>query len=152
MSTPRMSRRAVLFGGVAAIGVVALRLGLSKPEDAVLTVLRKRLSYLKLDDAGLRAFASDFTASGTMARSKLRLIAAMAPLYHWLPTDERAPDAVRHGEERVVTAYLLSSDFFANGADESQVVGYKGLFDPWNTLVACQNPFARLGSDPAATS
>lgn len=149
MSTMLISRRALLFGGAGALGLVALRLGLSTPEDAVVLVLRKRLAHLTLDDAGVRAFAADFTASGKVARSKLRLVAAMSPLYHWLPADENTPNAVRHGEERVVTAYLLSSDFFTNGADETQVVGYQGLFDPWARPVACQNPFARIASDAA---
>ena len=149
MSAKFLSRRTFLFGGAAAVGLAALRLGLTQPEDAVVTVLRKRLSYLKLDEAGLRAFAHDYTAAGKMARGKLRLIAALAPLYRWLPADDSTPTAVRHGEERVVSAYLLSSDFFVNGADEQQPVGYLGLFDPWANPLACQNPFARLGNDAA---
>lgn len=149
MSAKFVSRRGFLFGGAAAVGLVALRLGLTQPEDAVVTVLRKRLSHLKLDEDGLRAFAADFTAAGKMARGKLRLIAALAPLYQWLPADDSTPIAVRHGEERVVSAYLLSSDFFVNGADEQQPVGYLGLFDPWNNPVACQNPFARIATEAA---
>lgn len=139
-----ISRRGLLFGVLAALGLAALRLGLSTPESAVGMVLRKRLSYLKLDDVGVTAFAADYTAAGKMARGKLRLVAAMAPFYYWLPASDDTPDAVRHGEERIVTAYLLSSDFFINGADDSRPVGYVGLFDPWTKLSACQNLFARL--------
>lgn len=143
MSKKLISRRGVLLGGAAIVGLVALRLSLTRPEDAVVTVLRKRLSYLKLDDAGVLAFAKDFTAAGVMARNKLRVIAAMAPLYRWLPADDSTPAAVRHGEERIVTAFLLSSDFFRNGADEQKPVTYRHLYDPWAELAACQNPFAR---------
>jgi hypothetical protein len=49
--------------------------------------------------------------------------------------------AIRHGEERVTTLFLLSSDFFVNGADISRPVSYVGYYDPAR---ACGNPFARL--------
>lgn len=137
-----ISRRGLLFGTLAVVGAAALRLGLSRPEDAVRIVLVKRLSYLKLDPQGLESFASDFVGGGKMARGKLRVIAAMAPLYHWLPASEETPESVRHGEERIVTAYLLSSDFFSGGADQDKVVHYLGLFDPWKKPEACRNVFA----------
>ena len=147
MSAMRITRRGLLFGGAAVLGLAALRLGLSRPEDAVIAVLRKRLSYLQLDEASLGNFARDFAASGKMARGKLRLIAALAPLYQWLPSDDSSPAAVRHGEERLVTAFLLSSDFFVTGADERRPVHYLRLFDPWSNPGACQNPFARRGPE-----
>jgi hypothetical protein len=49
-------------------------------------------------------------------------------------------NGIRHGEERIVTKYLLSSDFFSSGADESKTVHYVRLFD---ALRGCCNPFAR---------
>jgi len=138
-----ISRRHLLYGGLGIIGLTALRLGLTRPEDAIEIVLRKRLDYLVLEPAGVAAFATDFTAAGVMARGKLRLIAAMAPLYGWLPADETTPNAVRHGEERIVSAYLLSSDFFSSGADTQRPVNYRGLFNPWKSRDACNNTFAR---------
>ena len=150
MSAMPISRRGLLFGGAAVLGLAALRLGWSHPEDAVTAVLRKRLRHLQLDESGLRDFARDFAASGKMARDKLRLIAALAPLYQWLPSDDSTPAAVRHGEERLVTAFLLSSDFFLNAADERKPVRYLRLFDPWSNPGACQNPFARRGPEDAA--
>lgn len=138
-----ISRRHLLYGGLGIVGLAALRLGLTRPEDAIEIVLRKRLDYLVLEPAGVAAFATDFTAAGAMARGKLRLIAAMAPLYGWLPADETTPNAVRHGEERIVSAYLLSSDFFSSGADTQRPVNYRSLFDPWKSRDACNNTFAR---------
>jgi hypothetical protein len=38
------------------------------------------------------------------------------------------------------STYLLSSDFFVNGADAGQLVRYLRLYDP---VRACGNPFAR---------
>jgi hypothetical protein len=38
--------------------------------------------------------------------------------------------------------FLLSSDFFANGADDGRSVRYVALYDPY--LTPCANPFAQL--------
>jgi hypothetical protein len=43
-------------------------------------------------------------------------------------------------DEAVVTAFLLSSDFFQNGADETRTVRYLAYYDPYK--YACGNPFA----------
>jgi hypothetical protein len=111
-------------------------------QDAVITILYKRLDYLKLDEAGVQQFARDFIARTAMRQEKLRLVAAFAPLYRQLPTspDNVLSHATRLGDDRVVNRYLLSSDFFATGADESRIVRYVGYFDP---MRACGNPFAR---------
>ena len=72
----------------------------------------------------------------------------LGPIYRRLDLGDRnsLTAAIRHGEERIVTNYLLSSDFFVNGADESRTVRYLGFYDP---LRACSNPFARLDTTPA---
>jgi hypothetical protein len=72
----------------------------------------------------------------------LRFIDAAGPLYT-LPAmagNNKFDSAIRHGEDRVVTQYLMSSDFFKNGADETRTVRYAGYYDP---MIACGNPFAR---------
>jgi hypothetical protein len=48
-------------------------------------------------------------------------------------------------DDRICAAFLLSSDFFRNGADESGPVHYLALHDPWK--VGCTNPFARFDVD-----
>jgi hypothetical protein len=129
--------------GVAGVGA-ALRWGGSglSPEDAIVTIVHKRLGYLSLDEPGVRQFAKDYVAATNISGIKLRLIAALAPIYRRLPTSpaNRVARGTRYGEERVVTCYLLSTDFFPSGSDEARTVRYTGLYDP---LRACGNPFRR---------
>jgi hypothetical protein len=140
-----IQRRNVLvgFAALGALGATMRWSGASlAPEDAVKTIVYKRLDYLSLDPAGVRQFAADYVAAMDISTAKLRLIAAVAPLYRRLSS---APGhflyrSARYGEERVVTRYLLSSDFFSSGADENRIVRYLGFYDP---LQACGNPFAR---------
>jgi hypothetical protein len=125
-------RAAMLCGAPAAAGALIWRDSLAwvvdrsarslsaivrSPEDR----LQSHFSYLKLDPAGVARFFAD--------RKRYR------------PTFSRrlplGPD--------VCTDYLLSTDFFSHGADESRVVRYVGFYDP--AVTACSNPLATF-EDP----
>jgi hypothetical protein len=135
-----IKRRYILLGAIA--GIVGVRFALSSDEGAILAVLRKRLDYLQLDEEGLLSYARDLADSHRIASFRLRWVQMIGPLYTHFDSLGRNPIAhsVRHGEERIVSTYLLSSDFFINGQDESRLVRYLGFYDP---LKACANPFAR---------
>jgi hypothetical protein len=140
-----LTRRKVLLGIAGTFGVMsgtlAWRFFRSTDADAMVIVIRKRLDYLSLDEQGLHQFAIDMSARKQLSAGKLRLIPALGPLYFQLSQGHNGvADNLHHGEERLVSVYLLSTDFFANGADESRVVKYMGMYDP---LRACGSPFAR---------
>jgi hypothetical protein len=138
------SRRQVIAGVLGGLAVVSgWRYWRSNEEAAILLVLRKRLDYMQLDPQGARAFAADMAASHLLSRTRLKLIGTFAPLYtrFGLNGHDALQETIRHGEERVVSNYLLSSDFFVNGADTTRTVHYLGFYDP---LKACSNPFARF--------
>ncbi len=140
-----MRRRGFLGLGLAAAAADGggRRWGCSDV-DGIIAILDKRLDYLHKDPAGVRAFAHDLAALGSIDPKRLHVVAALKPLYTRLALseDNRLTHALHHGEERVTSSYLLSSDFFVNGSDMSRVVHYLGLYDP---LLGCRNPFARLG-------
>lgn len=135
-----IKRRHVLLAAV--VGLVGTRFLVSSDEKSIIAVLRKRLDYLRLDEAGLHAFAADLAGKHKIASSRLRWVSSFGPLYAHLNSlgTNALAHAVRHGEERIVTDYLLSSDFFINGQDETHLVKYLGFYDP---MKACANPFAR---------
>jgi hypothetical protein len=139
-----MRRRDILlaFAGLSLTGLVSSRLLRASNEEGVVAVVFKRLKYLKLDPEGVRNFARDYIAGGVIAGVKLRVVSAAGQLYMNLPLSgvNVLTNGIRHGEERIVTKYLLSSDFFSSGADESNTVHYVRLFD---ALQGCCNPFAR---------
>jgi len=138
-----IKRRYLLLAGIAGLASLAgIRFARSSDESAIMTVLRKRLDYLRLDEGGLVAYARDLAATHRIASSRLRWVEMVGPLYKNFDSLGRNSIAhsLRHGEERIVSTYLLSSDFFINGQDESRVVRYLGFYDP---LKACGNPFAR---------
>jgi len=130
-----------MLGGLVVVS--GLRYWRSNQEEAVLLVLHKRLDYLQLDPQGARAFAADLVSRRLLSPVRLKLIGAVAPLYMRMGLNghDVLQETIRHGEERVVSSFLLSSDFFVNGADTTRIVRYLGFYDP---LKACSNPFARF--------
>ena len=149
-----MKRRTFLLSAaLGAASLIGLRLGLSSEEDAIVKVIHKRLDYLKLDPDGVRRFARDVTRMRLISPARLHFIDAAGPLYTQTDVAEshKLGLMLRHGEDRIVGAFLISSDFFRHHADESRSVQYERYFD---STLACSNPFARLvpyyGSSPDA--
>jgi hypothetical protein len=106
-------------------------------------VLRRRLDYLTLDEQGVRRFARDILAKGGLSGAKIHLLTAMRTAYARFPLSSGSNSlaySLRHGEDRIVSTYLISSDFFINGSDATRVIHYLGVLD---SRRACANPFAR---------
>ncbi len=144
MSNLLLSRRHVLL---ASAGVAAAALGWRalRPDAqhaAIATVIYKRLAYLQLDPAGVQQFAEDLVAIRMISPARLKIIAMIAPVYSHIDFagENSLSRSVQHGEERIASQYLLSSDFFVNGSDLQRQVRYLGYYD---AVKACGNPFAR---------
>jgi hypothetical protein len=140
-----MKRRTFVLSGLAAAAAAfaAWEFARAGNESAIEMVVRKRLDYLTLDPDGVRRFAHDIAALHVISRLRTGLLLGIGPIYTRFSLssgNNAAAHTLRHGEDRIVSCYLISSDFFINGADESRVVKYLGMLDP---LHACGNPFAR---------
>lgn len=142
-----ISRRRLLVGGIGVVGVAGLAgWGLSRVglKAEIVAVLKRRLDFLKLDEKGVRTFATDRVDAmfnkriPTWNRLRYHFGANMPSYPRYYRTDSRT--RVVRFEDAVVQLYLLSSSFFLNGADESKLVEYVGYYDPTHP---CQNPFAR---------
>jgi hypothetical protein len=138
-----MKRRNFLYLSVGTlIGAIAIRYSVSSDRAAIAKIIKKRLPYLKIDEEGLQHFATDAVAQKLAKSLRVRSIDAAGSLYFHvtLPPENFIGDKIRHTEDRVVTQFLMSSDFFLNHADKTRVVKYLGYYDP---MLACNNPFAR---------
>jgi hypothetical protein len=153
-----IKRRTFLLGGlgvivVAGLGVIGI--GPVAARSHVASVVRKRLDFLKLDDAGLHEFAKDQVATllakrPTWNRWKYHFLVIFTKQfsqYGGYSNDNRT--RTQRLADDLSTLYLLSSDFFVNGADESRTIQYTGLYD---SLIPCSSPFARPPIDPPAAS
>jgi hypothetical protein len=147
-----VKRRTLFLSGLGLlVAGVGLRIGLSSKESAVARMIYKRLDYLNLDPEGVAQYSRDVFSHG-VSSTKLRLTAAIGPLYDLLdrPLGKKPDGTVLRAEERIVGEYLLSTDFFTNGADTRKMVRYLGYFDGPSEYRPCGNPFARRPEASAA--
>jgi hypothetical protein len=139
-------RRNVLIGlGVAAVAVFGIWGADLATEGEIASAVRRRLSFLRLDEAGLRSFARDYVSAMLSKRpSWYRWKYHIQSLFRkpgarWgISTDTRSRR--ERMEDNLSTQYLLSSDLFLKGADESRIIQYVSLYDP---MRPCGSPFAR---------
>jgi len=139
-----LSRRKFLVLGLAAGAVplyamYAWRWG--DPTDIIVAILKRRVGYLRVEPSTLYDFAKSYISSRKEYDRKLATLSAISlPLqflspYRWLAQG----NALRRLEDNVVSGYLLSTDFFANGANEQRAVSYISFYDPYTR--PCGNPF-----------
>ena len=139
-----------LAGAGVAVGVIVPVFGRMGVEAEIASAVRKRLSFLHLDEEGLRQFAKDHVAillakrpSLSRIKTRIRGLFTKPPPPFGFSTDRRSSG--QRSADNLATVYLLSSDFFVNGSDASRTVQYVAHYDP---MRACSNPFAR--KPPAA--
>jgi hypothetical protein len=120
----------ILAGGTL-FGFGSFKLLTGSFEQATVNLVRKELSFLRLDDDGLQKFASDFGKTMTQRSYRYRIKG-----YSFLGIGAGRSGKVNH----IVTTYLLSSDFFQSGMDESRLVKYVSLYSPY--LRPCAHPFS----------
>jgi hypothetical protein len=148
------TRRRFLLGSLAIVavaGVGVIGFGPMGAESHIVSVVRRRLSFLKLDEAGLRAFAKDqvnalLAKRPTWNRLKYHYLALFSKQFTRYNRSNDRRSRRERMEDNFASTYLLSSDFFVNGADESRVVQYVSFYDP---LRPCGNPFWRPPAGPS---
>ena len=86
---------------------------------AIVAALREEYAYLQIDEAVLDRFASDFLADRRRSWDGTEAF----------PKNERP-------------RFLMSTNFFQNGADEAEPLAYVAYYNPY--VSTCHNPFARF--------
>ena len=111
------------------------------PQSVIIAILSRRLKLLGAENNSFKLFAIDYLEYRKDYRAKLSKMAIVSwPLrfispYGLLPMGT----ALRRLEDNVVSMYLLSTDFFQNGAASNMPVQYLSFYDPYVSI--CRNPF-----------
>ena len=88
--------------------------------------IRRHFDYLSIDEEGLQRFVADYER-------------------HYGKVTPRATAANRV----MYTKFLMSTDFFRNGADERKPVRYVALYDPYVSPCYVPFPIPRVDAGPA---
>jgi hypothetical protein len=142
----RLRRRGFLVLGAGSAVVIATGYGVTRwyrgdPASVIVAILERRVGYLKVDRASFQHFAIDYLESRKEYKRELALMALFSLPYRYVTPYPflKQGNSLRRLESNVVSRYLLSTDFFEHGADESRPVSYVEFYDPYGT--ACRNPF-----------
>ena len=152
-----ITRRKLLLSGlgvVAVVGLGGIAFGPMAARSEIADHVRKRLSFLKLDEAGLEMFAKDqvdalLAKRPTWTRMKYHFLAVFSKSFTKYEQSTDTRTRMQRMADTFAATYLLSSDFFINGSDESKTIQYISFYDP---LRGCGNPFARMAIDTRANS
>jgi hypothetical protein len=151
----KISRRGLLWSavGIAAVaGLGVIGFGPMAARAQIASHIRRRLHFLRLDEEGLQTFARDqvdaiLKKRPSWNRMKYHFMSVLPkPMSKYNRSNDNRSRRERI-EDTFATTYLLSSDFFINGANVSQTVHYIGYYDP---MRPCGNPFARPAVDSRA--
>jgi hypothetical protein len=137
-------RRRLFLGALAGGGIIAASFAVLplSPELRLKDLIRDRLPYLKISDEVLDKFSRDFLADpenhkgylGTMlyagqrAVHRPQLFPSKLPLFRF--------------ERIAISKFLMSTDFFHEGANVDRPLSYVAYNDPYTR--GCANYFARL--------
>jgi hypothetical protein len=149
-------RRFLLIGAGSAVGLLGT-FGVARwyrgdPPSVIAAILERRLGYLQVDKASFARFASAYVETRKEYQRELSLLAMFSLPYRYVTPYPwlKSGHSLRRLEDNVVSRYLLSTDFFAHGGDESRRVEYIEFHDPYS--IACRNPFAQSAGDDGAAA
>jgi hypothetical protein len=111
-------------------------------ETVVLKILKQDLKALNIQEKHFKRFIADAQNSSYVSKVMFdKKKKVFISIFHILPK-VGLPGESKYSElrQRIVSDFLLSTDFFVNGMDPTKDVKYVGLFDPY--LRPCQNPFS----------
>ena len=146
----KVSRRRFLAGALGGIAVLfaapyaVYHWRYGKASRVVEAILKRRVGYLNVDPKSFEHFAGEYVHYKRKHMAQLARLSAIAlpftyvTLYRWLPMGH----PLRRLEDNVVTKYLLSTDFFVHGADESRRIEYLSFYEPHKA--PCRNPLPYL--------
>ena len=117
------------ISGVAMAAIGTLKFFTTPFEGAAFRLIIAELGFLKLDHSGVKKFVTAY------AENKDRRYKWAVKGYQLLGIRSANSGKVH----QLVSTYLLSTDFFRNEMDESRVIRYVGLYDPYQR--PCANPF-----------
>jgi hypothetical protein len=133
-----INRRAflTLAAGAGGIAIGGATLFANGYESWIVGVLRRALPGYAFDPAGLEQFIADYRSRHAKV-SKFRLLGAAETVFQARSLLRRkTADRIENDERKVLTEFLIGSDFFQHYPPEGRKITYHGR------AVVCKSPFA----------
>lgn len=115
-----------------------------KGTDYTVSVIQRELGFLKIDDETLMLFAKDYREFATQQEwGSIESATFLAPLDNLAKSLGGSGWSKAFGslDYDICSRFLLSTDFFPKGADESRPLKYLSFHNPF---AGCMNHFADI--------
>lgn len=145
MSLINITRRKLLLtSGVLGFGALVggyVSWRNAKEGDVIVAILKRRLPWIQVNDGVFEQFSIELVNERRAFKKQLKLLGTMATLATFVTPYSLLPmgHPLRRIENYTVSNFLLSTDFFQNGADETKPVKYFGFYSPYKR--PCANFF-----------
>lgn len=133
-----------IIGGAVAVTTAYKWLG-GKPQNVIISILNRRLTQLNVDKTSFGPFSIAYLDYRKEYRKQLSIMSIVSwPLQYLSPYAVLPQGSPIHRlEDNIVSMYLMSTDFFQNGANEKRQIQYLSFYDPY--ISVCRNPFLNQG-------
>lgn len=113
-------------------------------ETVVLKILKSNLKDLKIKDEHFKKFITEAQSPGYASKIMFdKKKKAFINTFYFLPKIG-LPGEAKYFElrERIISDFLLATDFFVNKMNVNREIKYVALYDPYSR--PCQNPFTNI--------
>lgn len=124
---------------LATAGVITWRN--NKETDIIVAILKNKLGKLKIKNDDLLVFANEYVESKQRYKKQFTYLSLLSSIFIVITPYALLPmnHPLKRMEDNIVSNFLLSTDFFQQGANSNNEVRYLGFYDPYQR--PCTNFF-----------
>jgi hypothetical protein len=135
-----LKKALLTVAAVPVLGATVYWIKQRSPQDYFLVVIRQQLPYLQFSEEMVAQFTQDYLQHHAkqlgISESAVQFLSSFED---WLKVIPLLKQQLGELEQQVARDFLLSTDFFQQGADVGSPVQYLGVYSPY--LRPCAHPF-----------
>lgn len=133
--------RTLVIGGFALTAGGTLLWRTNQETDIIVAILENKLGKLKTSDDAFLLFANEYVIEKEQYKKQFTYLSLLSNIFTVMTPYALLPmnHPLKRMEDNIVSNFLLSTDFFQNGANINKDVNYLGFYDPYKR--PCANFF-----------
>jgi hypothetical protein len=134
--------KALIVGGFALTAAGTILWRTNQETNIIVAILENKLGKLKISDDAFLLFANEYVREKEQFKKQFTYLSLLSNIFTVMTPDALLPmnHPLKRMEDNIVSNFLLSTDFFQNGADINKKVNYLGFYDPYKR--PCANFFS----------
>lgn len=125
--------KALMVGGLALTAAGTILWRTNQETNIIVAILENKLGKLKISDDAFLLFANEYVIEKEQFKKQFTYLSLLSNIFTVMTPYALLPmnHPLKRMEDNIVSNFLLSTDFFQNGADINKKVNYLGFYDPY---------------------